>query len=141
MTQADRIKDVFTRLRADNLEILDGFYDENVNFVDPLGEHKGRKAIKAYYKNLYENVTSIEFVYDDIITSGSKHVLVWKMKLKAKGLNGGELVEVDGNSVIEFNEHNLVIYHRDYFDMGEFIYENVPVLSWIISKVKSRLKE
>ena len=30
-------------------------------------------------------------------------------------------------------------YHRDYFDMGEFIYERVPVLGSVIRAIKRRL--
>jgi hypothetical protein len=47
---------------------------------------------------------------------------------------------VMGNSHIVFNEENLVSYHRDYFDMGEFIYDHVPVLNFVVKKVKERLK-
>jgi hypothetical protein len=32
-----------------------------------------------------------------------------------------------------------VIYHRDYFDMGAFIYERVPVLDRVIAYVKGKL--
>jgi hypothetical protein len=31
------------------------------------------------------------------------------------------------------------IKHRDYFDMGEFVYERIPVLRSIIDYIKSRL--
>jgi hypothetical protein len=66
--------------------------------------------------------------------------MVWKMYLKASGLKGGEEIILNGGSLIKFNDKGLVSYHRDYFDMGEFIYEHIPGLSWIISIVKNRLK-
>lgn len=140
MSQQERIKDVFANLRADRLDILDGFYDKNLYFQDPIGVHQGLEAMKAYYKKMYRNVQDIEFVPKDMISAGSKHVFVWQMRLRAKGLNGGELVVVDGNSVIEFNDKNLVSYHRDYFDMGEFIYRYIPVLGWMTQKVNEQLK-
>lgn len=140
LSQQDRIKYAFTNLRADNLEILDGFYDPKTLFVDPLGEHKGIEEVKKYYYNLYKNVEDINFEYRDIISNGNSHVLIWKMNLKAPGLNSGELVTLEGNSVIRFNEAGLVSYHRDYFDMGEFVYENVAVLGSIIKYVKKRMK-
>ena len=31
------------------------------------------------------------------------------------------------------------IAHRDYFDMGEFVYERVPVLRLIIRHIKNRM--
>lgn len=140
MDQMDRIKKVFTDLRADNIDILDGFYSPEVEFIDPLGTHKGRDSVKKYYKNLYQNVTFIEFIFLDTISDKDKHVLVWKMNLKAKNLNSGQMVSLHGNSVIKFDSQNLVSYHRDYFDMGEFLYEHIPVLGWIIKKIKTHLK-
>ena len=141
MTQSERIIDVFKNLRADRISILDDFYDPNILFKDPLGEHRGLDAMKEYYRKLYRNVQSIEFVPKDIISSGNKHVYVWQMRLRARGLNGGKLVVVDGNSVIEFNERNLVSYHRDYFDMNEFMYQYIPVLGWLTQKVNKELKK
>ena len=138
--QMKRIQTVFTTLRADNSEILDDFYAHDTHFEDPLGVHKGRESVKKYYENLYKNVTEISFDYLDTISDKNKHVLIWKMNLKASGLNSGALVVVHGNSVIKFNKQDLVSYHRDYFDMGEFIYERISVLGWIIGKIKEKLR-
>lgn len=139
--QIEKMKHAFTNLRADNLHILDDFYAADAHFLDPLGEHRGLESIKAYYQGLYQNVTSIEFDYRDIISQGNQHALVWIMKLKAQGLNGGDLVETHGTSIIKFNDQNLVIYHRDYFDMHEFIYRYVPVIGWLTKQVNQRLKK
>ncbi len=67
-------------------------------------------------------------------------MLVWRMDLRARGLKRGELVQLDGVSHIRFNADNLVDYHRDYFDMGQFVYEHVPVLGWAVRRVKKRLE-
>ncbi len=139
MSQMERIQYVFTHLSANNLEILDPFYDKQVHFQDPLGTHNSLESAKAYYAGLYKNVTAIKFDFTDTLSDGNKHLLVWTMHLRAKGLNSGKEISVAGNSVIIFNDNNLVSYHRDYFDMGEFIYEQLPVLGWIIRKVKQRL--
>lgn len=135
-----RVEQVFNDLRATNLEILDKFYDEDAEFIDPLGKHKGIQPIKDYYENLYKAVIDIRFEVEDHIIQGDKHVLVWVMKLKATGIKDGEEISLAGNSVIYFNEKNLVGYHRDYYDMGEFVYEKVPVLGWVIGKIKKRLR-
>lgn len=138
--QQEKIKHVFNTLRADNLKVLDDFYDPNTEFIDPIGTHRGIKAVKDYYENLYKNVKDIRFEYKDLVSSGNTHVLIWTMILTAEGLNGGKPVILSGSSHIKFNESNLVIYHRDYFDMGEFIYEHVPLLGWTIKHIKTRLR-
>ncbi len=134
-------KEFFSKLSASNIQLVDDFYDVNVNFRDPLGEIKGVGAVKEYYAGLYKNVQSVRFDFDKQLQSGNEEVLFWTMYLKAKSLNGGEEFAVTGNSHIIFSSQSQkCIYHRDYFDMGEFIYERVPVLKSVISLVKDRLK-
>jgi hypothetical protein len=60
------------------------------------------------------------------------------MKLKHPKLNGGQPVEVNGVSQICFSG-DRVIYHRDYFDLGEMLYENIPLLGVVIRNIKQRL--
>jgi hypothetical protein len=138
--QMERIINVFNELRKDNLQILDNFYAKDVKFLDPLGVHDGIDSVKKYYANLYENVEEIKFEYMGHVSDKNNHVYLWKMKLKTPSIKNGEEIIVIGNSHITFDEQNLVSYHRDYFDMGEFVYENVPALGWVIRKIKSRMK-
>lgn len=132
------IKEFFNKFDKNNVDLADKFYHPNVEFNDPIVSIKGIENLKKYYANLYKNVTAIRFEFSSLITQGDEQVAVWVMYLKAKGLNGGNEVALKGNSHIRYKD-GLAIYHRDYFDMGEFIYENIPVLGSIIRKIKSLL--
>lgn len=135
------IRQVFNDLRASNTEILDSFYAQDIVFEDPLGQINGVNAMKAYYQAMYKNVQDIRFVFKDDAINGDRHLSTWVMYLRAKGLNGGEEVTVHGVSELEFqSESNLVIYHRDYFDMGEFLYQHIPVLGSVIRLVRKQLE-
>lgn len=139
-TRKERINQAFNELRKDNLHILDNFYHPNLKFSDPLGDINGLKQMKAYYANLYETVKDINFDFKVMSEEGDNIMAPWVMTLSAEGLNGGEPIQVTGISHITFDpKTNLVIYHRDYFDMGEFIYEHIPVLASIIRMVKRKL--
>lgn len=140
MEQRKKIENIFNELRADNLQILDNFYATDVEFIDPIGTHKGLKSVKDYYGKLYKTVTEIRFETKDLISQDNKHVYVWKMVMKAKGLKNGKEVTLDGTSVIKFNDNDLVTYHRDYFDMYEFIYRHIPFVGWVTKKVNKKLK-
>jgi len=135
--QAKKIIYAFNNLRENNLHILDKFYASDASFVDPIGSHQGLDSIKKYYKGLYKNVDSIIFQFHDIISQSNKHSAVWTMKLKSKKLRKGKTITLSGNSVLIFNQDNLVSYHRDYFDMSEFIYENLPGVGWIFKKFRT----
>jgi hypothetical protein len=138
--RSKRIVEVFNGLNQETMDILHGFYHPDVHFIDPLGEIHGRADIRKYYENMYHTVQEIRFDFTDEVVTGDTHVAVWTMHLKAAGLNGGKPVVLDGNSVIKFGEDDLVVYHRDYFDMGAFVYQHVPVLGWAVRKVNDKLK-
>lgn len=138
-TRSELIETVFNKLNKNNMQVLDRFYDNEIVFEDPLGKIQGLQNMHSYYGNMYENVTNIYFDFTDEVIAGDTHVVVWTMHLWAKGLNKGKEVILDGNSLIRFGPGGKVIYHRDYFDMGAFIYEYIPVLGWAVGKVKKRL--
>ena len=48
---------------------------------------------------------------------------------------------IDGVSHLNFGESNKIIYHIDCFDMGKYICERVPLVKWILKKVKKRLHQ
>jgi len=134
-------KEFFSKLTAQSMNLVDEFYDSKIIFRDPINELRGSAQVKEYYSHLYKNVDYIKFDFEKQLVSGNEEVLFWVMHLRAKGLNSGKEITVSGNShIIYSTESGKCIYHRDYFDMGEFIYEQVPVLKNIISYVKNRLK-
>ena len=130
---------IFNELRDNNLEILDNYYHPDAFFVDPIGSHQGIADIKKYYGNVYQGVEEVSFEFKSEIGSNNKYFFPWVMKLKTPKLNDGKMFEVIGGSEIHFKD-GLVIYHRDYFDMGEFIYERISVIGFIVKKIKERLK-
>ncbi len=130
---------IFEKLTKNTLHLIPEFYDTNIEFHDPVGMIKGTDKITAYYKNMYQNVKSIKFEFSQFIESEDMVVGVWKMTLVTDKLKGGEPIVVDGNSVIKF-KNGKAIYHRDYFDMGVFVYENIPGLGFVIKKIKDRFK-
>ena len=136
----DKVKYFFDHLSKDNMKLVDEFYHPQVEFIDPVGEMKGSDKIKKYYENMYKNVKELKFEFTNFIQSENQVVAVWKMHLKTHKLNGGETYSVDGNSVIRFDEAGKAVYHRDYFDMGAFVYEKIPVVGYVIRNIKNRFK-
>lgn len=139
--RSTRIRYAYDEVRVDNLYLLDELYDEKMVFQDPLDRTEGLHEFKIYMEAMYQYVTDIKWTYHDEIIDGDTHVLVWTMTLTTKGLNKGKPFTIDGVSHLTFGESDKIIYHRDYFDMGEYIYERVPVVKWFVNKVKKGLHE
>jgi len=136
------VEEFFNRLNKDSMDLVDRFYAEDTHFLDPVVDLRGREAVRKYYENLYRNVDTIRFDFSGVVQQGDEQVAFWTMILRAKGLNGGREVQVIGNSHFRFDPvTRLAVYHRDYFDMGEFIYERLPVLGRLIRYIKARFAQ
>lgn len=134
------IQKFFNALNKNTMDLVDDFYDENIHFQDPVVEYFNRRQLKKYYAKLYKDVTSIKFEFADQIQQGDTQVVTWTMILEMKNLNAGKPVAVDGISYIKFGgQKGKAIYHRDYFDMGAFIYEYIPVLGQAVQFIKRSL--
>lgn len=130
----------FNQYYGPNTEVLDRLYDENVVFEDPLTKVSGLAALKRYYQHAYEPVSEIHFDFKEIHESGLTFTCEWDMTMTAKPLNFGKQFTVRGASVITFSEDSQkVIRHHDYVDIGDMVYERIPMLSKLVTLVKTRL--
>lgn len=132
------IQDFFNGTTKETMSRVDDFYAKDALFRDPVGEIRGAAAIKAYYARLYENVLSIRFDFESEIVQGDEHVVTWVMTMRHKAIEGGKEVSLPGASHIRFS-NGKAVYHRDYFDMGAFVYEHIPVLGAGVRYVKKKV--
>lgn len=140
MSNKDKMKYIFEKLNKDTMHLIDEFYHPQVDFTDPVGPVKGAKKLKAYYLNQYKNVNSIRFDFSSFYEQGSTVVGTWVMVLETDKLKSGKPIHLDGISVITFNEQGQAIKHRDYFDMGAFVYENIPLLGSVVKTIRKRFE-
>lgn len=136
---AQKILTNFNQFNGKNLEILNLFYDNSVEFQDPAVQLKNLTQLKKYYTAVYKNVKSIHFKFHEIKAQENSYFAAWTMTLSAKGLNYGKKFAVDGLSVIEFNKKGLVKFHRDYVDLGAMVYERLPLVGKLVQIVKKQL--
>jgi hypothetical protein len=135
----DRFKTVFNQLNKDHLHRLEEIYTPDVQFRDPVHALHGLPALRDYYGRLYEGVISCQFEFNAEVIEDRQGMLAWVMLFQHARFRRGETLELSGVSHLRFLEDGRVHSHRDYFDMGEFIYERAPVLGSIIRAIKNRL--
>jgi limonene-1,2-epoxide hydrolase len=131
--------DLYSKLDARGCEqskLLE-VYAPDVLFVDPFHRIEGREALCTYLHNLYQGVNSCRFDFKEQWVREGSAVLTWTMFLSHPKLRSGKMIQVEGASVIEFNER--ISQHRDYFDAGQMLYENIPLLGKLVRIIKERL--
>ncbi len=132
------VSEFFQRLNSSTINLVDEFYDPACLFEDPVSHFTNRHQIKEYYLKLYNQVQSINFDFHQEVRQGDQYMGSWTMILQAKNFNSGKPTRVEGVSHITFGgQEGKAVYHRDYFDMGEFVYEWVPIIGPQVRFVKS----
>lgn len=129
----------YTQLNAYNLELLASIYSEDICFIDPAHEIRNLSRLTEYFANLYNNISSIHFQFHHQLRLAEEGYVQWQMIFSHPRLKGGESVKVAGASYLQFNDSGKVYYHRDYFDLGAMLYEQLPILGRIIIALKRRL--
>lgn len=134
----EEISRFYRQLDASSVAQLDNLYAENTVFVDPVTHLEGLDALKKYFHQLLENTSSCQFEITQVTEANNQYFLIWTMTFSHPRLKAGEEVKVEGISHLQV-ENNKIVHHRDYYDMGEMLYEQVPVLGFVIRKLKGRL--
>ncbi len=139
MKALDDFINVYTQLGKNNLSTLGEVYSVDIYFCDPAHQLSGLEALMTYFDALYENVEEVTFTFSNQIEEGFQAALTWEMSVRHPRLHKGQNFSVEGISLLRFNSEGLVCYHRDYFDLGALLYERIPLLGSVITKIKERL--
>lgn len=136
--EIEQVAQFYQTLSKDNLDTLPDIYHPEIVFADPAHQIRGIAALEVYFVTLYQNVSECRFTINAAYTVPQGGFLLWDMQLIHPKLSRGKPVVVPGITQIKFAE-GKVIYHRDYFDLGQMIYEQLPLLGGVIRKIKQRL--
>jgi hypothetical protein len=132
-------KALYQSLNKDNIHdgLISKVYRNDIQFKDSFHELNGIDAFIQYCESVYENVTYSTFVFHDEMISKDQAMLTWTINYAHPKLNSGHNIAVKGASHIRYSD--AVYLHQDYIDGGQLLYEHVPILSWVINKLKSRM--
>ncbi|MCZ2721304.1 nuclear transport factor 2 family protein [Marinomonas sp. 15G1-11] len=132
----ERFKHFYKDVKNPPLNEIGKVYSDNVHFKDPVHEVRGMDALYAYMEDVCHSVESGRFEYLDELIGDNRAYIKWNMYFKHPKL-GNEIIVVRGMSQIQFNER--IYYHEDIYDLGEMLYEHVPLVGFLVKKLKHRL--
>lgn len=131
--------ETYQKLDAKHLDLLSTIYTSDIHFVDPAHEIHGLSHLSAYFESLYRDIHTINFEYTDWLRQGADAYVQWQMQFCHPKIKRGEAVTVPGTTYLRFASDDRVFFHRDYFDLGQMIYQHVPMLGRIIARINRRL--
>ncbi|GAA0857822.1 nuclear transport factor 2 family protein [Aliiglaciecola litoralis] len=140
MQLIDAFERFYTNVSLDSLEQLGTIYAEDATLIDPIMQHQGLDKIKRYFRNMLENTRKCHCAIQHVTQQNDTVFVTWKMTIAHPQLNKGQDIAVNGISQLELAA-NKIVFHRDYYDLGEMIYEQVPVLKHVVKMIKKRIGE
>jgi ketosteroid isomerase-like protein len=139
MTAIRKFESFYTDLASMKIEQLANVYSQDVVFIDPIAAHEGIAAVENYFSKLLHNAKYCTFTIHEIQeTTTDNHVVTWQMVFTSSRMNKGKPIAVDGITILKIAD-DRVVYHRDYYDLGQMVYENIPFIGRIIKKIKKAL--
>lgn len=120
--------------------LLDATYAPDAWFNDTLKTVRGREALREYLKHSAEAVESCTVVVDDVVrTAANDYQARWTMTIRFKRFKKGQDTVTIGISLLRFDAEGLVALHQDFWDSTQGLFEHIPVVGWLIGKIKKRL--
>lgn len=135
----DELVRLYDNLNRDSIEALGDLYTENVTFTDPLHHVEGLDNLKAYFLNTIKGIDYCHFAFAERARQGNDVFVTWQMRLNHPKLAKGREIIVPGTSHLILSD-NKICQQTDYYDAGAMLYEHVPVLGYVIDKIKTRVK-
>ncbi|WP_133407610.1 nuclear transport factor 2 family protein [Parashewanella tropica] len=129
------VVELYQTLTKQDLHKIYDVYHENVVFRDPIHRVVGVEDLHEYFQAMYKNTTSCHFDIYETFYDKCNAALYWKMTFTNPKIKRGKPILVEGHSLIR-GQGDKVIYHRDYYDVGEMVYEHAPVLGFMVRKLK-----
>lgn len=131
----------FTGLYADYgnqaINRFSEIYDDDLVFEDPVHCIHGLAAYQDYCRKLGSRCREIRFDCHSVIHGNNEACITWTLHFRHPGLSLGKKISVEGCTLLRYEER--ITHHRDYLDLGELLYEHIPVIGRMIRKLKTRL--
>lgn len=132
--------DYFNQLSNSNLSSTQAIYHKEVQFIDPVHQIQGRDQLISYLEHGYQRLNYAKFTAEQAAVTGNQGFLSWQMCLSHPAIGKGKEITVHGCSALRWQDEQI-IYHRDYYDLTEMVYQHIPVVSWLTGKVRQKMAD
>lgn len=107
---------------------------------DTLVGIEGSRNIEAYFAHTTGQVRVLNVEFLERAPVGTDWYARWQMTVVADGLNGGQPIVTYGVTQFRFDGQGRVLLHKDFWDAGTGLYEQLPVLGRVIQRVRGAVE-
>lgn len=135
MNREEKFIHFFTNLTAENLDQINDVFELNAHFKDPFNDVIGVDAIHTVFKHMFATTDQPKFVVNHCASKNQKLFIQWRFTFNKDNNNWN----IDGSSMVTFNDDDQVEEHIDYWDPAEQIYSKIGLLRPMMNFLRSRL--
>jgi steroid Delta-isomerase len=132
-----RLRQFFETLSPASVGQIGAVYAPDAYFKDPFNEVRGVPAIEAIFRHMFAQVDAPRFVIHDAVIQGDQGFVTWDFRFRMRRFSTAEQV-IRGASHLRFDVAGRVVFHRDYWDAAEELYEKLPVLGGLMRFLRRR---
>lgn len=132
---SERLAHFFETLEPASLARFDDVFDPQARFRDPFNDVCGVDAIREVFRHMFTQCDEPRFEVVEQIADDRFAYLRWHFRYRTRR----DEHCIEGVSRIRFSDEGRVIDHRDFWDPAQHIYENIPLLGWILRMLRRRL--
>lgn len=132
-----RLRRFFETLSPDSVREVGTIYAADAYFKDPFNEVRGVPAIERIFGHMFSQVDAPRFVVHEAVAQGDQAFVTWDFRFRMRRFNPSEQV-IRGASHLRFDRSGQVVFHRDYWDAAEELYEKLPVLGTLMRFLRRR---
>jgi steroid delta-isomerase len=128
----------YEKLSPATLGQLGNVMTEDVRFVDPFNDVQGLPAVEQIFVHMFASLDNPVFRVSHAAMSAGpdpRGLLLWEL---TSTLNG-KPYNIVGMSEVTFAADGRVCRHIDHWDAGRQFYERLPVIGWLLKKIRARL--
>lgn len=134
------VKQLFTEYTKENVEAnLTKVYAERVYFRDAFKQFDSAEAIRHYMLEGLAPLNAAEFQFRRVARVDDEFYLDWVMRLDFKKTPAGSWEESIGMTHMRFDSEGRIIFHQDYWDPTDIVYQRIPIAKQLINYVKRKL--
>lgn len=133
----DAYLDFFADISRARLTDLDRLTTDDVHFVDPFHDVRGRAAMHAVFERMFDAISEPRFVIERHLCGDDIAFVTWRFSGMLKAPK--RMVALVGASELHFSSDGRVRAHIDHWDAARQVYEQVPVLGFILRRLRQRL--
>ncbi len=115
---------------------LDDCVSSDIQFSDPFCQLQGCDALARYLQHFSQQVSQPRFEILSRGWDGDTCLLRWNF---SGGLKQPGDWCFPGVSELHFDQDGRVSRHVDHWDSGRYFYARLPLLGWLIRRIKARV--